>query len=122
MVCLPGRLEMASACFDRLDGNIGMNWLKKLLKAFARGLGNLSPDCREAARLQSNALDVKLSFGQRFGLRIHLLICKWCRRYGTQIRFLRKAALEHHEKLTEASSQKLPDDARKRIKEKLQNQ
>ena len=86
----------------------------------ARGLGALSPSCREASRLQSEALDHPLTLTQRIGLGIHLLLCQWCRRYGRQIRFLHHTAHEHPDQLTEAIPQRLSDDARQRIKEKLQ--
>ena len=44
----------------------------------------LSPTCKEAARLQSVALDRTLTPVERSGLRFHLLFCKWCRAYGRQ--------------------------------------
>ncbi len=83
------------------------------------GCTDLSPDCREASRAQSEGLDHPLPLTKRLGLWMHLLICKWCRRYGKQIRFLREAAHEHHEELAEAKPQKLSDDARERIKQRL---
>jgi len=86
------------------------------------GCANLSPDCREASRAQSEALDHPLPASKRIGLWLHLLICKWCRRYGKQIRFLRIAAHEHHDALTEAAPQKLSSTARERIKQKLQSE
>lgn len=78
--------------------------------------------CRDASRLQSEALDKKLSFVQRLGLALHLAICKWCRRYGRQVRFLREAAHEHPENLSEAVPQKLSAEARERIKQRLQSE
>ena len=36
-------------------------------------------------------MDAKLRWYQWLGMRIHLLYCTWCRRYGSQIRFLHKA-------------------------------
>ena len=69
-----------------------MNCLANMPKALARVMAVLSPNCRQASRLQSEALDHKLPVLQRVGLRIHLLLCKWCRRYGKQIRFLRDAS------------------------------
>ncbi len=89
------------------------------MENFRRWLAELSPGCREAARLQSLALDGVLSRRQRIGLRIHLLLCKWCRRYGKQIAFLRKAAHEHRDEAIEAMPQKLSDEARQRIKRSL---
>ena len=77
----------------------------------------LSPNCREATRAQSEALDHPLPPLRRFGLRLHLFICKWCRRYGRQIRFMRDAVHDHEEKLVEAAPQKLSAEARERIKQ-----
>jgi hypothetical protein len=86
------------------------------------GCANLSPNCREASRAQSEALDHPLPLMKRIGLRLHLLMCKWCRRYGQQIRFLRTAAHEHSDELTEAAPQKLSSEARERMKRKLQTE
>lgn len=96
-----------------------MNWLANMLKTLARGMATLSPNCRQASRLQSEALDHKLSVLHRVGLRIHLLLCKWCRRYGKQIRFLRDAAHEHPDELVEPVRQKLPDAVRERMRQAL---
>lgn len=93
-----------------------------MIKAFKRWCAELSPGCREAARLQSLALDGALTRRQRFGLRVHLLLCKWCRRYGKQIGFLRQAAHKHCEDEVETSPQKLSEAARERIKRKLNSE
>lgn len=47
--------------------------------------------CREAHRMVIRRLDVRLSPGQRLGLRLHLLICAACRGFDRQMAFLRKA-------------------------------
>ncbi len=96
-----------------------MHWLANLVKTLFGGFPDLSPNCREAARLQSEALDHKLPFRKRLGLRIHLILCKWCCRYGKQVRFLRDAAREHPDKVSEPAPEKLSDEARERIKRKL---
>jgi len=98
-----------------------MHWLANLVKTLFGGFPDLSPNCREAARLQSEALDHKLPFRKRLGLRIHLMICKWCCRYGKQVRFLRDAAREHPGKVSEPAPEKLSDEARERIKQRLRS-
>lgn len=98
-----------------------MNWLANLVKTLFGGIADLSPNCREATRLQSEALDHKLPFRKRLGLRIHLMICKWCCRYGKQVRFLRETAREHPDKLSEPAPQKLSDEARERINQRLRS-
>ena len=96
-----------------------MHLLKRLAKAPLRGLHLFLPSCREAIRLQSEALDRPLPLHSRLGLRLHLLVCAWCRRYGKQIRFLRRAAREHPEQLTTVSPNHLSPEARERIERAL---
>jgi hypothetical protein len=88
----------------------------KLLKRWA---ADLSPSCKEAARLQSAALDGKLTLRQRLGLRFHLVLCRWCRRYGKQITFLRSAAQQSAEHDEHSPSEVLSPEAHERIKRNL---
>jgi hypothetical protein len=77
------------------------------------GFQQISLNCREASRAQSEAIDHPLPIAKRLGLWLHLLICKWCHRYGKQIRFLRVVACKE---LAEAAPQKLSSETRERIK------
>lgn len=99
-----------------------MDQRKTLLGALKTGLRTISPNCREASRLQSEELDHSLTPLQRFGLRVHLLLCKWCRRYGKQIRFLRRAAHEHPEQMAEATPSTLSPETRERLKRALRDE
>ena len=83
------------------------------------GLAELSSSCKTAARLQSEALDHKLTWRQQLGLRIHLLLCKWCSRYGKQIAFVHNAVHSHSDEVTSAIPQHLSDEARERIRKQL---
>ena len=96
-----------------------MKQSESFLKTFVRGFTAISPNCKEAVRLQSEALDHQLPGLERLGLRLHLVLCKWCRRYGKQIRFLHDTAHVHPNELTEPVPQKLPDAARERMKQRL---
>src|SRR5258707_2399615 len=93
--------------------------LTSLTKALRKGFRLLLPTCRDASRLQSEALDHTLPFSKRFGLRLHLIVCQWCRRYGRQIRFLREAVHEHPTKLDETAPASLSPEARERLKQAL---
>jgi hypothetical protein len=99
----------------KLVWQIDMSALKKAFRT-------LMPTCRDASRLQSQALDQSLSLSKRFGLRLHLLVCKWCRRYGKQIRFLRQAAREHADEINDAAPLSLSQEARERLKESLRKE
>jgi len=89
------------------------------IKAVSRVLILLSPSCKQASRLQSESMDRPLTFFEGFGLRIHLFLCKWCRRYGEQLKFLRRAA---HQCDDHPSASKLSPEARERIKQRLQSE
>jgi hypothetical protein len=89
-----------------------------ILRPFVRAL---SPTCKEATRLQSEAMDRRLSFVEKLGLRVHLLLCKWCRRYGEQLTFLRSAAHECQDHEGPDMPQRLSPEARERIKRTLQS-
>jgi hypothetical protein len=91
------------------------------MNRFSEFLRALSPDCRAATRLQSDALDRDLSSLQRLGLRIHLALCVWCRRYGKQLRFLRKVAHHCDEHPAKTASPGLSPAARERIKQALKS-
>lgn len=49
-------------------------------------------NCKEVSHLVSESLDRRLSWRERLGVRLHLLICEACARFAGQIRFLRTAA------------------------------
>ena len=92
-----------------------MNWRTNLKNFLARGVADLSPSCKEATRLQSASLDCKLTLRQGLGLRFHLMLCKWCRRYGKQIMFLRSATQRHGQDDQHSPPQVLSREARERI-------
>ena len=96
-----------------------MNWPTNLVKTLFGGIADLSPSCKEAGRLQSEALDHKLPFRKRLGLRMHLMLCKWCCRYGKHLHFLRDAAQKHPDEMAKPVPQSLSDQARERIKSRL---
>ena len=99
-----------------------MHLLKSLGAALKSGFRTVMPTCRQVTRRQSDALDRRLSLPKRFGLRLHLLLCGWCRRYGKQIRFLRQAAHEHPDELNEATPRRLSSEARERLKRTVRNE
>lgn len=47
--------------------------------------------CRDVTHLVLKAEDQRLSFAERLGVRLHLLICKACPRFVVQVRFMRRA-------------------------------
>ena len=51
-------------------------------------------NCREASQLMSQAMDRRLGWRERVGLRLHLLLCSGCRAARRQLSFIRSACAE----------------------------
>jgi hypothetical protein len=71
--------------------------------------------CKQASQLLSQSLDRPLNRGERFGLRLHLLICKFCKRFLQQVVVIQNA-IRLEVKMTEQNEEiKLSKDAVQRI-------
>ena len=71
-------------------------------------------NCRQLAQLASESLDRELSFRERFGMRLHLSMCRVCTRYLRQLLFLRRACAEIKQSRA-TSGTSLSAEARTRI-------
>lgn len=79
----------------------------------------LTVSCQDAVPLISEALDRPLPGVERTGLRLHLLICRWCRRYHRQLHWLRRFARhpEHNPESLPVAA--LSAEARERLRDAL---
>lgn len=77
--------------------------------------------CKEVSRLVSDSLDRELTFRQRVGVRLHLMMCGMCRAYEKQVLLLRNIARLYGKKMTEGETSEghLSEEAKARIKQKL---
>ncbi len=81
-------------------------------------------NCKDVTRLISRSMDASLPLGKRIGVRIHLLMCRFCARYERQLYEIREtlrnlaAAGERFEALP---GDGLSDEARDRMKKSLQS-
>ena len=79
-------------------------------------------NCRKVTRMVSDSLDHKLPLYQRFGIRIHLMMCKLCSRYKDQLLLMRKIiGPKMMDKKETDLPIKLSSKARERIKRLMQN-
>ncbi len=72
--------------------------------------------CKQVSIKLSKSQDTKLSFTDKFFMRIHLLMCKSCQQIEQQFNLLTKSTAKIKDK-----KQTLSDDARQRIIDKLKN-
>ena len=75
--------------------------------------------CKETTELASRAMDERLSFGDRVAMRMHLAICKNCRRFTQQLQDMRR--LFRTETTASDEVPGLTPEARQRIANELQN-
>ena len=74
--------------------------------------------CRDIARMASDQLDRPLPFRQRVSFRMHLLMCRLCRRYVRQLVLLRRAGARLGE-MPGSTARPLSQAARERIAARL---
>jgi predicted anti-sigma-YlaC factor YlaD len=100
------------------------------MMGWARALGRattklLTLKCQEAAELVSSSMDGELSAVERWAVRLHLLICRACRRYRRQIQVLRKL-LEDAKTQSEAGDalpgESIPQDLQDRLRAMLEGE
>ncbi len=75
--------------------------------------------CAEASRLSSEALDRPPSRLDRLALRLHLIGCGSCRRFGRQVVALRRISARLVGGAAGPAAEPLPEEARERIKRSL---
>lgn len=93
-----------------------MKLFAALKTKFVLWVWNHTPTCAEMSRLTSRALEQPLTLKMRLKMRLHFVICAWCRRYFEQINFLHQSAPRLGVELGELSGRGLPLEAKERIK------
>jgi hypothetical protein len=71
------------------------------------------------SRLTSRALEQPLTLNVRLRVRLHFVICAWCRRYFEQINFLHTHAPKFELKLPELTHQSLSTEAKRRMVQRI---
>ena len=71
--------------------------------------------CRQASQLISQSLDRPLTLRERFALKLHLTICKYCKRFGQQIQTLLLAVTKMVSAVENDNTIEMPSEAKKRI-------
>lgn len=82
----------------------------------------LSLNCEQASRLLSEDQDVHLYWWEQMGLRLHLLYCRYCKRYRRQLDLLRqlfRAVFRGDE--TDRPELKMSEEKRTEIKKIISN-
>jgi hypothetical protein len=74
--------------------------------------------CKDVTQLLSESMDASLPIGKRVGVRLHLLICKFCLRYKRQLLLIRETA-RRLAAFDDIPGETLSAEARERIRKSL---
>lgn len=72
-------------------------------------------DCQHASHLISQSMEVRLTWRQRFGLRLHLMVCDACTQFSRQMWLLRSALRQLGSRTENDETLQLSQEARERI-------
>lgn len=78
--------------------------------------------CKDVTILLSGSMDASLPIGKRIGVRVHLIICKWCARYKRQLVLIRETVrrlASAVEKPGELPGESLSEEAKERIRKSI---
>ena len=67
-----------------------LNPLQKANYAMMRLMVRVMPACRDISQLSSDGMDRNLPLRKRLSIRLHVSMCKFCRRYEKQLHLLRE--------------------------------
>ena len=80
--------------------------------------------CKDVTQLISRSMDHSLPIGKRTGVRVHLLMCKFCARYERQLLLIRETVrriVAMEETPGERPGETLSEEAKERIRKSLRN-
>jgi hypothetical protein len=78
-------------------------------------------NCKQASQLISRGLDVTLSKRERFALKLHLLMCKYCSRFRQQLMAINVAISKIGKQIEDDPNIRLPDETKARIVKSLES-
>jgi hypothetical protein len=76
--------------------------------------------CKDVTQLLSQSMDRSLPLGKRIGVRLHLLICKFCARYERQLALIRET-VRHLVAAEDTLGEPLSEAAKEQIRRSLQS-
>jgi Putative zinc-finger len=78
-------------------------------------------NCKQASQLISRDLDEVLSARERFALKFHLFLCKYCSRFSQQLKALHVAISSMSKNIEDDANVKLPSETKKKIVKSLES-
>ena len=96
-----------------------MNSLQKANYGMMRLMVRVMPSCKDISALISRGMDQRLPLHNRLSIRLHVSLCKFCRRYEKQLRLIHKGLRYYSDPETNQTEPALPAAAQERIQHAL---
>ena len=77
--------------------------------------------CKEATQLISKSLDQRLIWRERFAVRVHLITCKYCKRFLKQLTVIRDAFSQITKLIEMDDSIQIPAETKTRISNSIES-
>jgi hypothetical protein len=92
-----------------------MNLFQKANYAMMRLMVRVMPSCRDISQLISDGMDRNLPLRKRLSIRLHVGMCRLCRRYEKQLRLLRRGFGYYADPDKNAAEKSLSPEAKARL-------
>lgn len=79
-------------------------------------------NCKQTSQLVSQSLDRRLTLQERFAVKEHLLICKYCRRFSRQLMAMRVGLKRMTQSVEENTSLHMSSESKARIAKALESE
>lgn len=79
-------------------------------------------NCKQTSQLVSQSLDRRLTLKERFAVRIHLWICKYCKRFSQQLLAMRSGLQGMTKSMEEDTQLHMPSESKARIAKALESE
>lgn len=77
--------------------------------------------CKDASQIISQSLDRQLTMRERFAVKLHLLICKYCKQFNQQLQTIRAALKLTSTAIENDDTIKMPSETKKRLMQSIES-
>ena len=77
--------------------------------------------CKDASQIISQSLDRQLTMRERFAVKLHLLICKYCKQFSQQLQTIRVALKLARSAVENDDTIKMPPETKKRLMQSIES-
>lgn len=98
-----------------------MKFIEHLKLRWVSWVWKQTPNCAQMSQLTSRSCEQALPLKTRLRMRLHYVICVWCKRYQKQVEFLHAAAPQLDDEARLPAARGLSAEARERLLQRLRN-